>query len=487
MKVFALVFAAVMTLSSLSALGEPPAAVVLNPRVKTDKSVDASTVDAILADLVKKDMTDEQKVLACFNWTRRVLYHGDGPNELAYDFHKMINIMGNGSCLRQTAPLAELLKRQGYEVESWMHDGHHMMQVKYGDKWHCLDPHMCFYVYDRSTPPVIASLQQLQDDPSLAMDAVQEGRACPGFLLCGDSPKTFAGKGGQWEREGPFPKLTIDEPFGGIALPRGASYVRTWQVGAMWFKHGSWLPNSGPLHTCASKDKKDIANWPLYEPHGISFEGRQYYRHWADGWIAYKPDLRSDHYLDAVVSRENLRHDPAQGLVAADPARPGEVIFAIDCPYVMTAGELTLAKPAQGKLTAAVSIDRGKTWKPLSLAEKDGRLAGSFVDEINGSFAGYRLKLTLEGGAAADALELTSHFQLNPYSLPYLVPGENVVSVVGERFGSPLTVEWQYAQGPEWKDVKKASAEFTKPGQFTIHVDGEKHPRNVALTLSVAP
>lgn len=499
MKAFALVVVAVVGLPASLALAEPPASVVLNPHVKTDKSVDTSTIDAILAGLVKRGMTDEQKVLACFHWTRRLLVHGDGPRELAYDFHKMINIMGNGSCLRQTTPLAELLKRLGYEVESWAHDGHHMMQVKYGGQWHCLDPHMCFYVYDRATPPVLASIQQLQDDPSLSLEAVKEQRACPGFLLCGDGPETFAGKGGKWVREGPFPKLTIDEPFGRIALPRGASYVRTWQVGSVWFKRGSWMPQSGPVHNCGRRDNKDLVNWPLYEPHVAAINNGLYYRHWADGWIAYKPNLRGDHYLDAVVSRDNLQHDAARGLVAADagkPAnnphqlmadKPGEVVFAVDCPYVMTAGDLSLAKPLQGKLSAGVSIDKGKTWKPVELAEKDGRLAASFVDEINGSFEGYRLKLTLEGGAAVDGLELASHFQLNPYSLPYLVPGENVVSVEGERFGSPLTVQWQHAEGPEWKEIKKVVQEFTKAGQFTIRVNGEKYPRNVALTLSVAP
>jgi hypothetical protein len=62
-----------------------------------------------------------------------------------------------------------------------------------------------------------------------------------------------------------------------------------------------------------------------------------------------------------------------------------------------------------------------------------------------------------------------------------------VVSVESERFGSPLRVEWQYAEGPEWKDTKKAAQEFAAPGQFTIPIHGEKYPRNVALTLSVAP
>jgi len=474
------------------AAGETPAAgksvaLVVNPHLKTDKSVDTSSIDAILADLIKKDMTDEQKVLACFNWIRRLLYHGDGPADLSYNFHNMINIMGNGSCLRQTSPLAELLKRLGYEVESWGHQGHHMMQVKYSGQWHCLDPHMCFYVYDRSAVPVLASIEQLQNDPTLALDAVKENRACPGYLLCGDGADIFAGKEGNWVKEGPFHKLVIDEPFGNISLPRGTTYVRTWMPDEYWFKRGSFMRDSGPFHGCSRKDARDTVNWPLFEPHGAKFQGRTSFRHWSAGRIVYKPDLRTDHYLDAALSQFNLQVDAAKGLVALDPAAAAELVLGVNCPYAITASDLLFPKPAQGSIVAAVSADNGKTWKPMELAQKDAALAAIAVDEVNGSFEGYQLRLTLQGGAAVEWLQLTSHFQINMYSLPYLAPGDNVVDVNAEAFGSPLTVCWQYAEGPEWKEVKETRQEFLKSGQFTIAVGGEKYPRNVALTLSVAP
>ncbi|MDD4892141.1 MAG: hypothetical protein PHU85_19635, partial [Phycisphaerae bacterium] len=58
-----------------------------------------------------------------------------------------------------------------------------------------------------------------------------------------------------------------------------------------------------------------------------------------------------------------------------------------------------------------------------------------------------------------------------------------------DKFGSPVKLDWTYAEGPEWKEEKTVSQTFTKAGQLIVDVKGpvEKYPRNVSLTLSVAP
>lgn len=453
--------------------------VVVNPHVTTDRSVDCSRVETILRDLVSPGMSDEQKVLAVFNWTRRVLYHGDGPDELAYDFHRMVNILGNGSCLRQTAPMALLLERLGYRSRSWVHDTHHMIEVEYGGAWHCLDPHMNFYVYDRSSPPSIASVAQLQADTTMAFDAVAEGRACPGFLLCGDSPRWFCGSG-EWTLDDGWPELTVTEPFGGITLRRGESYTRTWMPGE-YFWRGAWQFDYGPYHTCGPADSKDAANWRLYEPHRAVVNNIPSYRHWAEGRLVYKPDLKTDHYLDAVLSRDNVTHDPSRGLVTTDKIRAGEAVFTVGCPYVLTAGKLELTLGGTGAVRAEVSADGGKRWIPVVPDEV-------FRDPAEGSFEGFLLKLVLGGDASVEGMELTSWFALNPLSLPYLTPGENTVRLEAESIGAPLTVRWRWAEGEDWSGLRSAEKTFDSPGEFTIRAAGnEQWPRNLELTLSVAP
>jgi len=467
-------------------------AVVVNPHIRTDTSVDFRTVESILAGVVRDGMTGEQKVLAVFHLVRRMMVHGPCPDHLAFDFHKVMHVLGTGSCLRQTTPLAMLLGQLGYKSQSWVHDGHHMMQVFYGGAWHCLDPHMTFYVYDRSDPPKIASLQQLQDDPTLAYKAVEEGRAGKGFLLCGDSPKWFAGKEGHWalEFDGDWPDLKIDEPFGRIMLRRGETYVRTWRPGKYWYK-AAWLKSeTGPVHTCGTADRKDEVNLPLYEPHVWRGPNNRYYRCWGVGRLEYKPDLASGHYTDAVVRQHNVGTQKREGvgvLTQADSGKPAEVVFRVNCPYVITAGELTVAPSGGGTVSAAVSIDRGKTWQPVALACADGELQAVFIDEVNGSFDGYWLKLDVSGGAAIAGLELISHFQLNRFSLPHFVPGKNTVFVTAEQYGSPLAVTYRWAEGRNWLTERSITRTFAADGRFEVDVAGPKYPRMEHLSLSVAP
>ena len=466
---------------------------VVNPHVKTDTSVDFRTVDSIIASTVKEGMTDEQKVLAVFHTIRRMFVHGPTPRALAYDFHKVMHSVGTGACLSMTTPLQVVYSRMGYKCQSWVHDGHHMMQVRWGGEWHCLDPHMSFYCYDRSDPPRIASIAQLQADRTLAFDAVKEGRAGQGYLLCGDSPKWFAGKEGNWRLEfrGGWPKMKIDEPFGRITLRRGETYVRTWHPGKYWYKAG-WLARDkcGPIHHCGSADRKDTANWPLYEAHVWKGAKGTKYRCWSVGRLVYKPFLTGERYADAVTHRTNLKtvgKGWGAALAQADPAKGAQVVFAVNCPYVLTAGELKLTATATGTVAAAVSTDAGKTWAALSLKSTGRARSATFVDEINGRFDGYLLKLSLTEGVQVGGFELTSHFQINRFSLPHFTPGANVVSVSADGYGSPLKVTYEWAQGPGWKTPRSVTRSFEKDGQFTVKVAGPKWPRMESLTLSVAP
>ena len=477
-------FLAVVPIPARSADDSP---FVINPVISTDKSVDCSSVDRILAGLVHPGMTDEQKVLAVFNWIRRVMYHGDGPEEYAFDFGKMVQVLGNGSCLRQTAPLALLLKRLGYESESWVHDGHHMLQVSYGGKWHCLDPHMNFYVFDRSVPPHIAGLEQLRVDSTLAWAAEAEHRSAPGFLLCGDSPAWFSG-GGLWEKEPGWPDVTIKDPLRRLTLRRGESISFSWLPGDYYYRK-AWQFDYGPYHTCGARDSLDTANWPIYEPYRAIVNDTPCYRHWAQGKMVYYPDLFSDHFQDGVAGQKNIvRLCPCFVLMPQDLRYPGELVFSVDCPYVITAGEFRVKKgEMHGGITAEVSTDGMKNWQPVTVTDSGQVVRGLFVDQINGSFNGYYLKLILAGDSSMESLEMTSYFQHNPLALPYLVPGENLLKVEAEHFGSQLKLEWSYAEGPDWKNTKTILRNFPEAGELKVAVGGEKYPRNLSLTLSVLP
>ena len=472
--------------------GEAP--VVRDPFVTTDKSVDCRTVDSIVKSLIKDGMTDEEKVLTVFHWLRRAISHGRGEQdvELAYNLHYQVHIFGIGSCLRQTTPLSVLWERLGYKTHGWATGGHHCIQVFYDKKWHLFDPHMNFFVYDRGNPRSIASIEQIKEDTTLASDAVKEGRACPGFLLCGDDISQFATRKG-WQDMGEYPESRkyrprIIEPFGGITLRRGESYIRTWAVGEHWIL--KYWPKEGPYHGCGGQDIKDTVNLPVLEPTvWVTGSGARRYRHGAVGRLVYAPDLTGDHYADAVVSQTNLAPGEKAGAKGLAPtaAQPGEVVFSVNCPYAITAGELTLERIGTGELQAAVSTDQGKTWKPVELKAEGNAFKSKFIGEVNGSFAGYWLKVSVPAEAGIGKLELTSHFQLNPRSLPYFAPGKNVVNVEAAAFGSPLTVTWNWGEGADWKTPKSLSKTLTGKTTYEVEVPGPKYPRMESLTLAVAP
>ncbi|MDD4890766.1 MAG: hypothetical protein PHU85_12655, partial [Phycisphaerae bacterium] len=430
--VLALALLPLVCSSLLADAPAPPDAAVVNPWVSTDRSVDTRTVDTILKSLITKDMTDEQKVLAVFHWVRRVIYHGDGPIDMSYNFDTMIHSLGTGSCLRQTTPIWVLLNKAGYKCRTGATGGHHIMEVEYGGKWHLFDPHMNFYVYDRAKPPSIISIEDIKADPALVTDAVKEDRACPGFLLCGDDVSTFSNYSA-FKIVGDFPESkkytpVVKEPFCQFNLRRGETMVRTWMPGPYWFYKSSHKKDEGPRHGCGGRDAKDTVNLPIYEPH---VAGRTY-RHWGAGYMVYKPNLATDHYLDAVVSRKNVtagKKGGVAGLVTEKPGENGEIVFGLDSPYILAAGEFRYSRIGMGDMAAAVSVDQGKTWKPLEKWNVGEQLSTTFVDEINGSVQGYWLKLTIPAAGGVANIELKTHFQLVPFALPYLVPGKNVVSV----------------------------------------------------------
>jgi len=102
---------------------------------------------------------------------------------------------------------------------------------------------------------------------------------------------------------------------------------------------------------------------------------------------------------------------------------------------------------------------------------------------VNGCWNGHTVHIAFRGSLSP--LELTTRFQINAFSLPYLVPGPNTVQVSADHFDTPLNVAWTYAEGPDWSEQDTASQTFDQSGSFTIDVAGARHPRNISLTLSV--
>lgn len=102
---------------------------VIDPHVRVDGVPDWRTTDDLLASVVREGMSDEERVLAVFHTVRRMQVHGPTPPDLAYDFHKVMHVLGTGACLKMTPPLHMLFGaitlRPGERYTRTWHPGEH--------------------------------------------------------------------------------------------------------------------------------------------------------------------------------------------------------------------------------------------------------------------------------------------------------------------------------------------------------------------------
>jgi hypothetical protein len=488
-----------LLLAALSARGDS----LVNPHFRTDRSVDSRSARTSVRDLIRPGMTNEEKALALFHWVRRVIFHSGPEEPMRHDFNKMINVFGYGSCYMQTHPLSHLFQQLGFPCRNWVHNTHHMMEVYYDGAWHCFDPHMTFFVYNRAIPRSIASVAELRADATLAGAAVKEKRTGPAFLICGDAPTWFSGDTG-WTLDHPFlPHNGADEEFGDITLRRGERYVRTWKAGKYLRDH-AFLDKFAPYHTCGlESDRRDPVNFPFWEPYAWRDREAASHRHAGSGFLEYAPDLRSGGWRDGALRIINLVNSSEAGTAALHPAAGGiesEVIFTVRSPYVLTDASLDLSGRI-GRSEDRIKISVSRRWVG---ADRDWKEVCHFSDSgpfqkqidlspfIEGSLDGYWIRIVMKAKDARrtglDSLRIRSDFQLNPYALPQLLPGENRLFVTAARSERPWRFKLSWREGPDWTIPRDFTAAVTGLShEALVQAAGPKFPRMESIEFSVDP
>jgi len=148
--------------------------------------------------------------------------------------------------------------------------------------------------------------------------------------------------------------------------------------------------------------------------------------------------------------RDQLAGEPvnvvAKGgaLVQKDPATPGEIVYRVALPYIVADGEVMVASSGGG---VAVTTDRAggeRRIKPGVACTEQGLT--SRTGGPPGRYA-YEVRVRLDDGARLDAFTIRSVVQLNSFSLPALLAGENRITV-GGRLAKGYAVEVRYV----WSD-----------------------------------
>lgn len=450
---------------------------MLPVKVTTNHTVDTSSLDAIVADLIRPTMSDEEKALVLWEWLSQTIYHYGWPymrphkEEHWQDPIKVINVHGYGLCGTHGRVLGRLFGRVfGDEntrliglTEStpgaWRLDegfgafidtgllrdldvskpaGHSSVEVRYGGRWRLLDSHVKFIAYLRGDQG-IAGAEDLIADPSLVTHPV---RRVDGLMPCGDLSRVFYKSTfinwGTLTRE-----AAPDDHSMGVALRRGETYTRHWDRKASfrWFAEMDrrWDPeyiSPGPRHICASETA---------------------WRHYGNGELVYRPRLTDESYRDGVLEERGVASSARRGLVAARAGRRGQVIFSVRAPYMLVAAQLDLhATRTTGSDSLEVRVRPvGGAWTPVWLESECGRLRRKLdLSPWVGGTYGYDIRFDLKGARNAEhavvhRLTLRTQFILNYLALPRLMPGSNRVTVsagdAAQLDDRPLEVTYAWA------------------------------------------
>lgn len=456
-------------------------------KITTDKTVDNSSLETIVADVIRlaNAKTNDEKGIALYNYLHQVQFHRAYPTEKGQSVGplKVINAYGWGLCGGQHTLMKALFETAGWEVRYRGWEGHTTVETKYDGKWHYFDVFLkaYFWTKDKST---IASQDDINADPSIVLDGVKDGRIPKeSFLACGDdAPGIVSG----CKTSKPYP---VSKPKDGWASvtgrDEGYNPLLNLRSGATlrldWAAQPGMMVASGSdgKHSCPNM--KDTRSNPIAGPILEHYGTRTY----SNGTFTYAPDFSKA----ADVADIELKNAKADGgkLSAAGEA---SAVFKLNLPYPYATLKIDSTFDGAGKLS--VSTDNGKTWKPIEKGDASALARQHYDVLLKAEFSGALTKLSAEG--------VIEH---NRGALPYLLPGKNQITVSTKDNKLPpntaLAVSYTYQEATApakrnqydgknilYTDPKTVTKEVTAlPFTFEIDVGGNTPPKMVSVERGI--
>ncbi|MEA1996166.1 MAG: hypothetical protein U9N45_00940, partial [Gemmatimonadota bacterium] len=512
---------------------------VVNPWVTTDKSVNCYNEKTIIADLTAGPTGPQDKAIAVFSFFQRAMFPYTNRSEYPFpkndqqhhfDFVRMVNVYGYALCTQTSAMFASLLQRSGIVEDARCVGvpGHGTAEVKWGGRWHFMDPIVGAFVFRRDREE-IASIQDIAADTTLMTRAVEEGRASMPFCPWDAGPVypleslaqkdvwfTYRAYGldfllGALPEPDPWEETVTITHEMSFNLRPGFRLTRMWDhLPGMYnlsyeyfrqpFNSKVWTPSPAilpPHQPDGGEEASDTLNWPVIKPYRKTINGHPSYHYWANGIMAYE-----DIFTDSRIFRSA---DSVTGLEVADGMLrcaasgggkgEGEAVFRFEAPYIFVGGTVKVrAQVADGSWTS-VCMDLGgeeEVWMTLGVIEKGGDHCFEIPAHFLRERYDFRLKLKLHDESGAGSVNLRelkaeAVCQLNMYSLPFLAPGENEVTVSAGRIprGTSLAVTYRW-QEQGW--LREHCRVVKTPGEsYNITVAGDEYPRMREITLECIP
>ena len=494
--------------------------------VRTDRSVNCSTLATIVEDVTRGCKTDQEKAIALYNFLVRVIYmpwhshqplemQDDGDLEFANDPLKYINVYGCCGCGPQAGVVGSLFEAAGFETRTLNPGfGHVSSEIKWGGKWRWMDIWLPAYVLDDRGE--IYSYDEIMADRDRFAKAKQEHRAPGNFMVNyqEDFDTVMKAKGYKPTGRNPYEQRHVEN----LTLRPGESCTWLWDNVGKWFwPSGPWkrFPaqylegqlECGPACKFAN-DAVLTDAFPYWEPYKKTIENgphpwnNTYYRYYGNAVFVHEPLLTVQGLADFDAKLTRLTVAKGGGLMLPDKPY-GTVEMAFDLPYVIADTEIEgeAEMSVGGALSFTYSLDDGKTWLlggevkgsgpfgPISLGKPNSYEypAGS----TSGQY-GFKLRIVFRTNSAKTPtmlkkFKVTNTTMLNFYSRPWLEVGANTVSVdVGHDkalTAFPLVVTWRWLE--DWVTPKQHT-HTVKPGDqsYVINAGGTKRPKMQSVTIA---
>lgn len=446
------------------------AGLVRGLKILPDKAPDCSSLKSIVETVTRGCRSNDEKAIAIYNFMRLTHYHRAYPSEPGgVPVLKEINTYGWSLCGGLHAEQSALWRELGWPWRFVGWPGHTTVEAFYDGRWHYLDVFLKFYAWmpDPNKPGgrTIAGQDDLAANPQeLLFDAFTLDKSrkvayargnefemfgdranwqAPAFLVCGDDlPGVAAGVKARSRAGSPEGWAGMNHAAGGysadVNLAPGFALTTTWdKIEGAWYWPASKTP---PCHTCGDKEiRNSPEKGPLAEPYlATGWDCESY----ASGQLTFRPDFTSAAALRSFASVENAVIKNG-ALVAADPAQPARATVLLHTPYVLTQASASAA----GIEKTEVSLDDGKSWKSANANDFGAALDGRVRAHVRLTF--HELK----------DLRLDATVQNNPFTLPYLSPGKNEITVSAADAAAlgdnRLVVTYAYRPGARRKSYEQ--------------------------------
>ncbi len=509
----------------------PPAGVqpvtVHNPWLVNDRVADthnigtmaATYVNAYTPDGVVLPTTDEQKAINIYNNQKRRLYHwGEQPPNLGgttiSDPTYTQNVFGWALCGRHATMACTIANAAGFSTIHTGLPGHNIYQVQYDGRWHMYDTMCTCYVYNRQTPPWVAGCDEIKADPGLLLDALNEKRACPGFLLCGDTPDWYANAVAHWSSNGNG--VTTCRWTGDMDLHTGQSFER--HLGGLGQSVSPKPHGQFPLPPRCPERLAGFHQYPVLAPVS-ALQGRSVYhpcphlclptlgqrhRHPRTGLPppSYQALLDPTSHDLATYNEDGLSPD----LHAISVGTTAEAVFKISLPFYLTDASFSgdFVKTNASDLCNVQFSANGTNWTTVWTAPATGTTQvtnQSLRSNVYNTWGTYYIKIQIRSttdvtDAGVSNFVLTTIFEHNKGAMAYLDKGTNHITVTFDNpaelqaSGNGLHVlyKWREYDGVDWTIERQFGIWVTdSPATFTINTIGTKVPRTESILMEICP